>query len=98
VARIPIGTDTTLNAAGAEALRAFWQRNYVPAKTTLIMVGDIDVAAVEAAIRAKFGDWAPPAAPQPAAGPITTADTERVSIYLDPRCRNTSRWCGAGVA
>jgi zinc protease len=83
--RIPIGTTETLNAATADTLRAFWKRNYVPTKTTLIVIGDIDVAQVEAAIRAKFGDWqGAPSAAQPNAGPINTTDADRVAIYLDP--------------
>ncbi|NOW46923.1 zinc protease [Novosphingobium sp. SG751A] len=83
--RSPIGTEETLGGATAEALRAFWRRNYVPEKAVLVMVGDFDVATVEAEIRARFGDWAPaPAAPQPSAGPIDGADTGRNSVYLDP--------------
>ncbi|MBN9144229.1 MULTISPECIES: M16 family metallopeptidase [unclassified Novosphingobium] len=83
--RSPIGTEETLGGATAEALRAFWRRNYVPEKAVLVMVGDFDVVAVEAEIRSRFGDWAPsPAAPQPSAGPIDGADAGRNSIYLDP--------------
>ena len=83
--RIPIGTTETLNAATADTLRAFWRRNYVPTKTTLIVIGDIDVAQVEAVIRTKFSDWhgSPPPA-RPGAGPINAADADRVAIYLDP--------------
>lgn len=82
--RSPIGTDETLNGATAEALRAFWRRNYVPEKAVLVMVGDFDVAQVEAEIRTRFADWAAtPASPQPSAGPIDGADTGRNSIYLD---------------
>ena len=83
--RSPIGTDETLNGATAEALRAFWRRNYIPSKAVLVMVGDFDVAAVEGEIRARFADWAAaPVVPQPSAGPIDGADTGRTSIYLDP--------------
>lgn len=87
--RSPIGTEETLDGATAEALRAFWRRNYVPEKAVLVMVGDFDVAAVEAEIRTRFADWAPfapntPAAPQPSAGPIDGADGGRDSVYLDP--------------
>jgi len=82
--RLPIGTEQTLNAATAEALRAFWRRHYVPAKTTLVLVGDIDVAQIEAKIRARFADWpAAPAAPQPDAGPIDPKDAGRTAIYID---------------
>jgi len=83
--RSPIGTEESLKSASAEALRGFWRRNYVPAKTTLIVIGDIDVKAIEAQIRERFGDWpAAAASAQPAAGPILTEDKGRTSIYLDP--------------
>ena len=83
--RLPIGTPETLNAATAESLKAFWRRTYVPAKTTVIVIGDVDMDKVEAAITRHFGTWAPsPAAPQPDAGPVITADKGRTGIYLDP--------------
>ena len=85
VQRMPIGTDATLNAATPEALRGFWARNYVPQKTTVIVVGDVDPAAVEAMIKAHFADWR--ARPSPLAakgGPIDLANKAKTSIYLDP--------------
>ena len=87
--RQPIGTPEALAAATQATLRAFWAREYVPAKTTLIVVGDVDQAAVEAAIRAHFADWTPKpegaaSPPQPSAGPINPADSARTHIWLDP--------------
>jgi len=83
--RLPIGTAEALNGASAEALKAFWARHYVPAKTTLIVVGDFPVEAMEAAVRARFADWkAAPRLPQPPAGPIRPSDKGRTSIYIDP--------------
>ncbi len=83
--RLPIGTAETLGAATAQSLRAFWQREYVPANTTLVVVGDFDPAAVEAAIAKHFSSWpAQPAQPQPDAGPVLAADGGRTGIYLDP--------------
>lgn len=85
VARLPIGTPATLEAATSEALRGFWQRTYVPANTTVIVIGDLDPAAAEAAIARHFADWrARPAAPQPDAGPVATADHGRTALYIDP--------------
>lgn len=84
-ARIPIGTTATLEAASPERLRAFWQRHYVPAKATVIVVGDFDPAQAEAAIRAHFESWNPASAtPQPSAGPVRFADRGRTAVYLDP--------------
>ena len=83
--RMPIGTPQALNAATPETLRAFWRRNYVPAKATLIIVGDVDASALDAAIHKHFDDWTPaPSPPQPSPGPVRLHDSSRIDIYLDP--------------
>ena len=83
--RSAIGTRETLNAANADTLRAFWHQHYVPAKATLVVVGDIQPAEIEAKIRARFGDWpAAPDAPQPDAGPFASPAAERTGVFLDP--------------
>ncbi|OYU34570.1 M16 family metallopeptidase [Novosphingobium sp. PASSN1] len=83
--RLPIGTAAALKGAAAAALRAFWAREYVPAKTTLILVGDVDAAAAEAAIRARFADW-PARAPakRPAQGRVLPDQQGEARIHLDP--------------
>jgi zinc protease len=83
--RLPIGTEESLDAATAASLKAFWQREYVPAHTTLIVVGDFAPDMVEQAIRARFSDWAAaPAEPQPSPGPVDYAAQGRTDIYVDP--------------
>lgn len=82
--RIPIGTEETLNGASAERLRAFWRREYVPAQTTVLVVGDFPVEAVEAAIKARFADWQPaPAELQPPAGPFDPKAAPREDVFID---------------
>jgi zinc protease len=82
--RLPIGTDATLRAADAARLRAFYKRAYVPGNAVLIVVGAIDVPAVEQAIRARFGDWKPaPPPPSPEVGPLDLGIKGRTDIYLD---------------
>jgi zinc protease len=83
--RFPIGAAETINAATAESLRAFWQREYVPERTTIIVIGDFKPEDVEPLILAKFGDWQPrPAAPVPEPGPVDTQAKGRTQIYIDP--------------
>ncbi|QSR18136.1 pitrilysin family protein [Novosphingobium sp. KA1] len=85
VRRFPIGTTETLNAASAASLRAFYEREYVPAHATLVVIGDFDADAVETAIRSRFTDWAPrPAEAQPDAGPVNPKDKDRTAIWIDP--------------
>ncbi len=83
--RLPIGVKETLDAATGASLKAFWQRNYVPSKTTVIVIGDLPADQVETAIREKFASWqATPSPPQPSAGPFDFALKNRTEVYLDP--------------
>ncbi len=83
--RLPIGAPATLDAATSDTLKAFWQREYVPAHATLVVIGDFDPATVESAIRARFGDWRPAPAPgQPSPGPVRTALKGKTDVFLDP--------------
>ncbi|MEZ5680115.1 MAG: insulinase family protein [Erythrobacter sp.] len=83
--RLPIGTVETLEAATAEGLRGFWEREYVPSSTTVIVIGDIDPAEIEAKIRNRFADWKPAISPdQPGPGPVDPAFADAVDIYLHP--------------
>ncbi|MFG6429660.1 M16 family metallopeptidase [Roseateles sp. LYH14W] len=55
--RLPIGRIETVQAATAERLRRYYTANYRPDNATIIVVGNIDVDAVERQIRARFADW-----------------------------------------
>jgi zinc protease len=57
--RFPIGTVDVIKSAPASLVRAFYEANYRPDRATLIVVGDVDPAQVEARITALFADWAP---------------------------------------
>jgi zinc protease len=57
--RFPIGLVPVIQNAPASVIRDFYRANYRPDRATLIVVGDIDPAEVEAKIKAKFADWTP---------------------------------------
>jgi zinc protease len=57
--RFPIGQVDILKTAPASLIRAYYTANYRPDRATLIVVGDIDSAALEAQIEAVFGNWKP---------------------------------------
>ena len=59
VARWPIGLVETIKSATPERIRRFYEANYRPDNATLIIVGNIDPAKVEAEIKARFADWQP---------------------------------------
>ncbi|NJM50115.1 MAG: insulinase family protein [Sphingomonadales bacterium] len=55
--RLPIGTEEVLKTAPAERIKGLYERYYRPENTTLVIVGDFDVDAMEAKIKKDFADW-----------------------------------------
>ena len=51
------GDPAVVARASVELMRAYYQAYYRPDRATLIVVGDIDPAALEAKIRTIFGNW-----------------------------------------
>ena len=85
VERLPIGALEVLENAPASTLRRFYEREYVPANTVLVVVGDFDPALVEANIRERFADWkAAPKPAEPVTGPVDSARRGETDIYIDP--------------
>lgn len=83
------GTSETLDKATAARLKSFYDRWYRPERATLVIVGDIDPASLEAAIQRQFGEWKgrgdPPAEPdygKPETPKITSA------VISDPQTTN----------
>lgn len=67
--RYPIGQVETITNAPVSEIRRFYQAYYRPERATFVVVGDIDPAAMEAKIKAAFGDWT--ASGNPGADPTT---------------------------
>ncbi len=55
--RLPIGAAGVLAQAPVSRIADFYHAYYRPERATLVVVGDIDVDAVEAQVKARFGDW-----------------------------------------
>jgi zinc protease len=55
--RLPIGKTEVLKTAPAQRIRDFYQAWYRPENAVVVAVGDFDVDAMEAKIKARFGDW-----------------------------------------
>lgn len=85
VDRFPIGVVEVLESAAAVDLRGFYEREYVPANATLVVVGDFDVAVMERLVTQYFADWdAAPKPAEPDAGPVDLSREGETDIYLDP--------------
>lgn len=83
--RSPIGKTDIIGNAPVDLLRDFYRTYYRPDRATLIVVGDIDAAAIEADIRNRFGNWAA-AAPAPADPDLGTLQSHgaRVGTVVVP--------------
>lgn len=55
--RYPIGQQNILETAPSERMRALYKKWYRPDRTKIIIVGPVDVAAIEQEIVRKFADW-----------------------------------------
>jgi zinc protease len=83
--REPIGKVDVLKAAPASEIADFYRHFYRPERATIVAVGDFDPAAMEAKIRARFGDWKAdgPAGPEPDLGKVKPRKTE-AKLLVEP--------------
>ena len=80
------GEDANISSFSAETMRALYERTYRPDNAALVVVGDLDPAAAEATIRARFADWKAPAAPlgETDKGGIDLARAAAARNFVDP--------------
>lgn len=55
--RLPIGATEVISKAPAQRIRDFYEAWYRPENAVFVAVGDFDVDAMEAKIKARFADW-----------------------------------------
>jgi zinc protease len=83
--RMPIGTVEVLRSAPAARVADFYRAYYRPERAVFVAVGDFDLDAMEAKIKARFGDWkaAGPAGPEPDLGPVARRAAE-AKVVVEP--------------
>lgn len=88
--RLPIGRPEVIETAPPERLRAFYRDWYRPDLMAVVVVGDVDVDAVEATIRETFGDLETPAgAPAREVYDVPQTGDTRFAIATDPEAPQT---------
>ncbi len=88
--RLPIGTLEVIETATAEDIRGLYERTYTPSNAVLVIVGDLPISAMKAAIDQYFGDWeAAPAPTKPITGPVDLTRKGETDIFLDPALSET---------
>ena len=83
--RLPIGKVEVLKAAPASLIRDYYDHWYRPDRAVFVAVGDFDLDAMEAKIKAAFGPWTAraPAQPEPDQGPVATRGAQ-ARLVVDP--------------
>ncbi|TAW29772.1 insulinase family protein [Rhizobium leguminosarum] len=79
--RVPIGKVDIISNAPVDLVLDYYRANYRPDRATLIVVGDIDPAAMETEIRQRFGDWKA-MGPTPTKPDLGTLETKGESADL----------------
>ena len=88
--RTLIGTDEQLKTFKYESIENFYKQWYNPDMQAIIVVGDVDVAAVEAKIQSIFSDIPAPAVPTMKVEPAIPGNTEPiVGIITDPEAQQS---------
>ncbi len=83
--RKPIGEKEILQNAPVEALTRFYKDWYRPDLMAVIVVGDVDPAAMEQDIRARFSDLTMPENPRPRENvPVPLLQERRAAVVTDP--------------
>ncbi|MEG2314132.1 M16 family metallopeptidase, partial [Brevundimonas sp.] len=83
--RLPIGDLDIIRTAPTQRFVDFYRSYYRPERATFIAVGDFDVDAMEAKVKAKFADWtnSHPNGPNPDLGTLAPREAES-RIVVEP--------------
>ncbi len=84
-ALMPIGKEDIVAHATSALLRGFYEAWYRPERATLMIVGDIDPAEIEAKIKASFSNWQAKAPPRTAVQYVPPLrHPDNVKLFAEP--------------
>ena len=83
---LPIGTEAGIRGVSAAGLRTLYEGFYSPERATLVIVGDIDPAQIEAQIVTTFSDWRAKSAVKgdPVSATIAIDRASATKLFIDP--------------
>ncbi len=89
--RFPIGKREVIENAQRDRFVDFYTRFYTPQRMTLVVVGDIEVGAMEEKIRRYFSGLKNPETPgeDPDLGPVRIAEGIEAAVFSDPELPDT---------
>jgi len=90
--RLPIGIEEVIRTATRDRFVEFYDSWYRPERMALVVVGDIEVSAVEPVIRELFSPLAAraPALPEPNLGVVEPSDTVVSRLHTETEAGNVS--------
>ena len=90
--RLPIGTEEIIHTAGHERFQEFYDAWYRPDRMCLVLVGDVDPAAVEPVVRELFASLKPrgTALPEPRLGTVTPTTTVDAGLHTEMEAGSTN--------
>jgi zinc protease len=89
--RLPIGKPDVLKSFTPDRLRDFYTKWYRPDRMALVVVGDVDVAQIEAMVKSEFGGLTTPATPPPDRAYEVPLQSELlVKVATDPEAARAS--------
>jgi zinc protease len=88
--RLPIGQVPVIQNATHDLIADIYDKYYRPDRATFIAVGDFDVDAMEAKVKARFSDWKnpKPVGPEPQLGAPEKRGSE-AKVYSEPGLRTS---------
>ena len=89
--RLPIGKPEILKTFKPERLRAFYEAHYRPDRMAVVVVGDVDVDAMEKGIRESFAGLKNPSTPFPARqDDVPLHEQPLANVATDPEASRSS--------
>lgn len=85
-----IGTETSVTGLSTADLQAYYQANFKPNNTTLIVVGDVNPAQIEQKINSLFGSWQRGDVPQVSYGEPPKAGATTIYLIDKPGAAQSS--------
>lgn len=89
--RMPIGLEEVIANADRQRFVDFYENNYSPDRTTVVIVGDFDIDVMEKRVRELFSTMKPLNAtiPDPELGKVTQFDGIKVLVESDKELKST---------
>ena len=90
-----IGTEASVQSLTPADLQAYYQANFKPNNSTLIIVGDVNAAQIEQKINGLFGEWQPGTVPTVNYGEPAKAAATTIYLIDKPGAAQSSFRIGA---